>query len=89
MKDRLSDLIAGKNVNCCGKCRYFEKCDDPLDPTKSFGNCKYYLKDLNGDDEGGECGVFSHEYCENFSPLNPYSNDQVFYIALFKRSKTY
>jgi len=83
MEDRLKDLIVGKNVDCCGKCRHFEKDDDALQ-TKSFGNCIYYLKDLDGDDEGGECGVFSHEYCENFSPLNPYSKDTKFYISLFK-----
>ena len=79
MEDRLTDLLTGKNVDCCGKCRYFEKSDDPLDHTKSFGHCNY----LKSEDEKME-GVFKHEYCENFSPLNPYSNDTKFYIALFK-----
>ena len=92
MENRLIDLITGKNVDCCGKCRYFEKDDDALQ-TKSFGYCNYLnYEDISTDElsEGDEkAGVFSHEYCENFSPLNPYNNDQVFYIALFKDKSYY
>ena len=55
IEDRLSDILTGKKIDCCSKCKNFTKDDDPLDFTGSFGYCKIH------DD-----GVFDFQYCKAF-----------------------
>ena len=78
IKDRLSEILTGKKVNCCFKCQNFKIGNDSLDFTGSFGDC---IK-LNEN-------VFGHQYCEEFIPANPFNKDQNFYIALFTNDQKF
>lgn len=53
--DRLTELMQGKSVDICGKCKHYRNNKDPLDFTGGCGQCEK-IKNT----------VFSWEYCDEY-----------------------
>ena len=55
IEDRLTETLLHKDIDICGTCKYFKRKNDPLDFTKSAGDCSKH-----------NLFVFSFNYCKNY-----------------------